>query len=1749
MRRSRHLIRLAVDRLESRLAPAVYSVTTNADAGAGSLRAAVLAANANPGADSIEFDATFFSIPRTITLLTGTLAVTDSVTITGTSAANCSISGNNNTTVFTIGGSSSLSVTFSRLTIRNGFSVGGASGIVFGDDAVTVNECTITGCVATSSLGLGGGVGQQFGTAPGSLRIQNSTITSNTAFSGGGFAVYAANSVVVTGSTLAGNSATSDGAAGFLQGTPQFTIESSTVSGNRTSTSFVSDGGGIYFLAPSFASGVTVRNATFSGNTAGGYGGGLFVAANIFGGSTVTVNVRNATVASNRANRGGGLGSANLSTIVFSLSSSIVSGNTSTTPGSADFIAPNVAAKASAIGSTSGIVSFSNLGGNFIGASLSLGALANNGGPTQTHALGAGSPILDKGENVDGLFVDQRGLPRSYGPTDIGAFELIPAGKPYALGVFPTVTASSPSVTLTVTYFDDAAIQISSLGDGDIRVTGPGGFLATGPAVKYLGVNLGSDGTPRTATYSVAGPGGSWDPADFGQYQVFVEAAQVSDTVGNTIPFGQLGVFDVVIPISPVVTNANDSGPGSLRQAILDTNANPAADSITFAIGGPATITLTSPLTVTDSLTILGPGADSLTISGGGMVQILDVNAANTSQVHLSGLRVAQGFSSTGGGLRATNLTVSLTDMVFDANRATSSGGAIAVDGPLTVTRSVFANNKAMGNPVGTTADGGAVALLVNSVPVIIDSYFFGNQADDDGGAIHASSSVIKLSVDGSTFFDNRAADGGAIALNSSSLTARNSTFAGNTASGSGGAIATARTWAVTLRNSTLSDNSASVGGGLAGLASSPGVITINSSVLANFATNSPDILGGAQQVALTESLVRSPSGFVDTGANALPFGLDPRLGALAFNGGPTPTMLPLPGSPLRDRGANPTSLITDQRGTGFARTLGSATDIGAVESTDASNTPIAIAVGNPSVVAAGASSYQLKVTYSGTVALNSSSFGDDDIRVVGPNGFDVSAKFVAIDTPGDGSPRTVTYELTPPGGTWDSGDNGLYSVMMQPAAVSDTATTAVPAGAVGSLRVAIARSFVVTNTLNAGPGSLRQAVVDANANAPAPDTITFSLPGNSTIALTSEIVISDAVVITGPTSTGPLTISGGKAVRIFNVEVPGVLQAVTMSDLILTGGQATVSTDNDGGAIASSDESITLANMQFVGNTVGGDGGAIVLAGAGALVISDSIFHANTSNSFGYGGAIWTGPGASLSVTRSQFTSNSASYQGGAIFHNGGPLLLDSSQFSSNLASNSGGAIAAGSGSSVSLSRVEITGNSSGSRGGGLFNFFSAPLSVAMSSISGNFASSDGGGVYWGGGNTTLQDTTLSGNTSNARGGGAILFTSSGSTMLIDRSTFSGNVAKSTSSSGGGGGLLIASFGTASSITVLNSTVSGNSAASVGGGIGVGVTSPLINIRNSTIVGNTASGTNGGGGVGRTSSGSSTIAFESTIVAGNSGVNPDLYSPGTISAKNSAVGASTGVTTYSNLGGNLGFGIDLKLGPLTNNGGPTPTHMPMPGSPLLNAGSNPAGQSTDQRGRPRVSMAADIGAVEVQPAAKVLSVTINGGAAQRSRVTSLTLQFDSPVVVSDVSQMLSLTRVSDSATVTLAVVLNSAGTQATVAFTGGAVEGDSLADGRYTLTARAAHFAAEGLDGNGDGTAGDDFVLASTPYVDALTPATGVFRLAGDATGNGKVEADDFLAFRLAFLSSNPVYDFDNSGTVDAADFLRFRLNFLLMV
>ena len=94
------------------------------------------------------------------------------------------------------------------------------------------------------------------------------------------------------------------------------------------------------------------------------------------------------------------------------------------------------------------------------------------------------------------------------------------------------------------------------------------------------------------------------------------------------------------------VTNLNDSGPGSLRQAVLNANATGGADTIQFQAGLVGTITLTSNIEITDSLTINGPAASQLTISGNKAQQIFYINSATNpvAVVAINGLTLRDGF-------------------------------------------------------------------------------------------------------------------------------------------------------------------------------------------------------------------------------------------------------------------------------------------------------------------------------------------------------------------------------------------------------------------------------------------------------------------------------------------------------------------------------------------------------------------------------------------------------------------------------------------------------------------------------------------------------------------------------------------------------------------------------------------------------------------------------------------------------------------------------------------------------------------------------------------------------------------------------------------------------------------------------------------------------------------------------------------------------------------------------------------------
>ena len=179
--------------------------------------------------------------------------------------------------------------------------------------------------------------------------------------------------------------------------------------------------------------------------------------------------------------------------------------------------------------------------------------------------------------------------------------------------------------------------------------------------------------------------------------------------------------------------------------------------------------------------------------------------------------------------------------------------------------------------------------------------------------------------------------------------------------------------------------------------------------------------------------------------------------------------------------------------------------------------------------------------------------------------------------------------------------------------------------------------------------------------------------------------------------------------------------------------------------------------------------------------------------------------------------------------------------------------------------------------------------------------------------------------------------------------------------------------------------------------------------------------------------------------------------------------------------------------------------------------------------------------------APSVQTIQVNDGSAQRSEVKSLTVTFKEHVnLPATPANAFQLARIGGAINPVALIVDTSLSTAtqtiAKLSFAGPLTEFGSLVDGRYSLTIVSSQVIddiGQALDGNGDGTPGDDYVLIGSP-------ANGLFRLFGDANGDGTVAASDFIQFRLAFGSSpSVVFDFDGDGTVSASDFVQFRLRF----
>ena len=457
-------------------------------------------------------------------------------------------------------------------------------------------------------------------------------------------------------------------------------------------------------------------------------------------------------------------------------------------------------------------------------------------------------------------------------------------------------------------------------------------------------------------------------------------------------------------------SNFCDDGTGActLRAAIEAANGQSGTNRIQFQLPAGSVINLTRALPdIIEAVNIIGPGAANLTVrrESTSNFRIFTITAAGTTQI--SGLTIRDGSSTSGsggfgGGIHiATAGTVNITSCVIRNNQAATRGGGIdhSFTGTVNVTGCTITEN---GASQASTGFGGAGIFNNRGTLTVTDSTVTKNVTGDargGGGIRHLNgegslsivNSIISentgggitarapLTVSGSTIAAN--SGGGIYSEGAPTVNVTNTTISGNRASSSGGGIYIPIGGVVNIVNSTVSGNSASFGGGIA----SDGDATINltnSTVAGNSASSigggllnnnnrpfnvkssivalntaagsAPDVAGSFTSHGFNLIGVEQNNGFTaatdQKGGLGAP--LDPKLGPLQQNGGPTETMALQPDSPALDQASSAAltgTLTTDQR-QAFPRTQdqpevanaagGDGTDIGAFEIAEALPTP-----------------------------------------------------------------------------------------------------------------------------------------------------------------------------------------------------------------------------------------------------------------------------------------------------------------------------------------------------------------------------------------------------------------------------------------------------------------------------------------------------------------------------------------------------------------------------------------------------------------------------------------------------------------------------------------------------------------------------------------------------------------------------------------------------------------------------------------
>ncbi len=716
-----------------------------------------------------------------------------------------------------------------------------------------------------------------------------------------------------------------------------------------------------------------------------------------------------------------------------------------------------------------------------------------------------------------------------------------------------------------------------------------------------------------------------------------------------------------------------------------------------------------------------GPGANLLTLSGnqGGF----EVDSGVTAS--LVGLTISNSFAGYGGGIENAG-TLTVSDSTISDNNADGDGGGVQNEsaGVLTITSSTITGNS-----------GGNGAGLENlGTLTITGSTIAGNSGSEGGGIFNSGTATVT----GSTIENNSAGHGGGIE-NSGVLTIVNSTIAANSGDDPndyvGGGIDD-ENGVLTAVNCTIADND---GGGLyVGGDTTP---TLDNTIIAlntdGTGTGAPaDDIAGPGSVAGSNNLIGTggSGGLTNGGSNDNQVGVNPGLdpNGLQWNGGPTQTIA-MVGHSLAIGAGNPTLavdadgnlLITDQRGLGFSRTVNGAVDDGAFQSGNATGYLVDLTSDTGAGSdGAGDLLYCITQANANTNMLGSLiAFDPTVFNSANPQTIKLKSTLQLTETAGpeviDGSDASVvTISGNNAVGVFDVAEGVTAS--LSGLTISGALNNQSGGGIDNEGTMTVTGSTIDNNSASAGGGinndgtlTVTGSTIDNNF---APFgagiyndgilTVTGSSIGSNsssefgggidnddggmatftstTVELNSAVFDGGGVfnrggstlTVTNGTLTDNTAASGG---GVFNLGNGDDVSTVTLTDSTLSNNSSTgTSSGSGGGALYSSDGSVSITSGTLSGNSAIGGGGGVYMS-EGAVTLTDSTLSDNSvTGSSGTGGGIDEDSG-SLAVTDSTIAGNSAQYVGAGIHDNNGTLTAVNCTIAYNTEPSTGAGLGGG--------------------------------------------------------------------------------------------------------------------------------------------------------------------------------------------------------------------------------------------------------------------------------------------------------------------------------------------------------------------------------------------------------------------------------------------------------------------------------------